>query len=47
MLVQSFLAQVFLLLNHFLHIIIVISLLSWKKARKDHKLTIPFHTSKF
>ena len=28
MLVQSFLAQVFLLLNHFLHIIIVISLLS-------------------
>ena len=31
--------------NHFLHIITVIG--HGRKLNKDHKLTIPFHTSKF
>ena len=43
MLVQSFLAQVFLLLKHFLHIITVISLLPWKKAQQGSQAhdTVP------
>ena len=43
MLVQSFLAQVFLLLNHFLHIIIIISLLPWKQAQQGSQAhdTVP------
>ena len=42
-LVQSFLAQVFLLLNHFLHIIIIISLLPWKQAQQGSQAhdTVP------